>query len=311
MSSIMKKWFGGATAGHAADRAREQQLADEAKSRDMLAQIDEGYGINSYAPQLAAEQARWTAGPSQSELANLIKQKYGKLPASGEAPAAYDPRHGNSFQHRTTDAERRDATIAEENRRNAEAADSWRSTVSGSVAGFAGHQATADANAATLDGLFSGVRQAYASDQSATLHNSFADAMRRAQFKTSKQGLSGSSIDASNKVKNVAGLIQGRQRVQTGAADTELSARNAVDSQRLDLKRQVVQGLNVDLSGINNLRQQQSALNEARSNVAPVALGGLFTGAGQVYEGSQIAQGFGRQGFKLWNSPSSQTGSIT
>lgn len=151
----------------------------------------------------------------------------------------------------------------------------------------------ANANKSKLDAWLNDYGSTVESANDQSVQDQFGTAELESRRNLARQGLLGGSVDVQNQRNQLSQYIAGRQKALAAGRAAKTSAGQSLLTHRLQLEGQAATGtqLNPDFSAFT--QQLQSGLDTARSNIAPSAVGNLFTVAGQT-AGTAIANGGGR-----------------
>lgn len=137
----------------------------------------------------------------------------------------------------------------------------------------------------------------------ANLHeadNQFANTSRQSRQNLARVGQLGSGLDAQAQSGTLSDYLRARQQavVQASSARDRLSSN--LTGQRMNYEGQIAGGglANPDFGSIAGQRDAQ--LQQAQMQIAPAALGHLFTVAGQGYNQGRIQEAQGNQGMQAF-----------
>lgn len=173
-----------------------------------------------------------------------------------------------------------------------------------------GQSSTAQGNAKSLA---DSIDEYYRDSLNANLKgvdDQFANVSRTSRQNLARVGQLGSSLDSSTKSGNLADFIRGRQTAVSKAAAARDSLSGQLSNQRLNLENSITAGgANPDFAAIAS--QQRGVLDQAKSSVAPAAIGNLFNVAGSTYFTGRQQEAEGNQGLQAFGFTSSNGGRIS
>jgi hypothetical protein len=140
----------------------------------------------------------------------------------------------------------------------------------------------------------------------------YATTSRQSRQNLARVGQLGSGLDASSQSGTLSDYLRARQQAVLDAAQQRDRLNANLTGQRLNFEQQIQGGnlANPDFGGI--AAQKQAQLDSARSQIAPAAIGHLFTVAGEGYQQGRIQEAQGNQGLQAFGFGSSGSrGSIT
>lgn len=174
-----------------------------------------------------------------------------------------------------------------------------------------GTGAEAQANKGRLDDALNQYYQMVLQQGLAQTERGFGDASRTSRQNLARVGQLGSGLDADAQASNLSDFIRGRQRAISQAAGQKESLSRSLGSQRQNLESSIATGTmaNPDFSSL--AAQRDSTLAQARSNVAPAAIGSLFNQAGSTYFNGRVQEAQGNQGLAAFGLTGGNQGRIS
>ena len=139
----------------------------------------------------------------------------------------------------------------------------------------------------------------------------FGDANRVSRQNLARVGQLGSGLDANSQASNLSDFIRGRQKAISQAAGQRDSLSNSLTSQRMNLESGLASGTMANPDFSSFAAQRDNALSQARSNVIPSAIGGLFNQAGQTYFSGKMQEAQGNQGLSAFGFTGGSQGRIS
>lgn len=177
----------------------------------------------------------------------------------------------------------------------------------------AGLNASSAENLAGRKAGYEHYRQAYQSYFTPQLNDQFNTASHNDLFAGVNTGTAGGSADEIRRGNTLNKYVGARAEI--GArANQGVNDLAANDAQReLGLEGEIRHGGDASYLISQGFNNAQSAINSARQNIGTDTLGDVFNNAGNLYEQSQVAQGYGRRGLQFGNPSTggNATGSIT
>jgi hypothetical protein len=149
-------------------------------------------------------------------------------------------------------------------------------------------------NKGLIDRLLGNQKNAQISQGGAQLDQRFSAVQKGNEQNLADRGLAGGSVDRSASRSTLADYLGGKNSVALAANASEGAARSNLDQQRTSLESQVLAG--GDPSTLGALAQQQTAINQAGSNVIPNAIGGVLQQGANTYAQGQTANAYGYRG---------------
>lgn len=175
-----------------------------------------------------------------------------------------------------------------------------------------GDSTTAQTNARTLADAINNYYKTQLSTNLKEADDQFASTSRTSRQNLARVGQLGSGLDTASRSGTLADFLKARQTGIVAAAGAKDRLVNNLTNQRLGYENAVSGGTmaNPDFGAIST--QRDATLSQAQSQVAPAAIGNLFTTAGNTYFNGRVQEAQGNQGLEAYGfSNSNKRGSIT
>lgn len=171
-----------------------------------------------------------------------------------------------------------------------------------------GDDASAQGNAHTLADTLRQYYQGVLGTNLRAADSQYATTSRQSRQNLARVGQLGSGLDAQSQAGTLSDYLRARQQAVLQASQARDSLSASLAGQRMGFENQINGGsiASPDFGAI--AAQRDAALQQAQAQIAPAALGHLFTVAGQGYQQGRIQEAQGNQGMQAFGFGSSGGG---